>query len=86
MIIYPSPFICNQVCLTIFSCLFLIDFQIDDQKMKEIALSPWIFSEIKGNNPDDWPQGLNEFHEAVLNLKPLSLFHEPVELLHRDFY
>jgi hypothetical protein len=34
----------------------------DEEKIKEIALSPWQFDHIKGNNPKSWPIGLEEFY------------------------
>ena len=62
-----------------------LDFEIDDDQIKEMALSPWIFNQLKGNNPNSWPVGLSDFHKAVSELKPLQLFNEPFELLNSDF-
>ena len=58
---------------------------IDEKKVKEIALSPWLFDHIKGTNPKSWPIGLDQFYTSVLKLKPMEMFYEPFEILHQDF-
>lgn len=49
-------------------------------KLREHALSPWNFDTLPGNNPSNWPQGLDKFIERLESLPMLSLFNEPFDL------
>ena len=53
-------------------------------KFKEHALAAWNFDTLPGNNPLNWPQGLDKFIEKLESLPMLSLFSEPFDL-HNQF-
>ena len=60
----------------------LIDVHLNLDNLKDIALSPWNFDKLPGNNPQNWPVGLEELLEKLGTLPPLFLFNEPFDLSH----
>jgi len=59
-----------------------IEFETNEEQIKEIALTPWLFDHLKGNNPKSWPLGLDDFYNSIMKLKPMDMFYEPFEILH----
>ena len=48
--------------------------------LKESALANWHFDNLPGNNPQNWPIGLDKLNERLLTLPELGLFNEPFDL------
>jgi hypothetical protein len=48
--------------------------------MEEIAYSPWMFPMLPGTNlTGNWVEKLPELYKRIINLKPLTLWHEPFD-------
>lgn len=56
--------------------------------VKDLSLAPWLFQSIAGSQPATWPDSLPGLNEKLLELKPLSLWSEPIEVLagSKDFF
>lgn len=48
--------------------------------LRETAFYTWHFDNLPGNNPKNWPIGLDKFVEKLVSLPELELFHEPFDL------
>ena len=57
-----------------------IEIHTQMDSLREHALAPWNFDKLPGNNPQNWPVGLDSLNERLKTLPELNFFYEPFEI------
>jgi len=60
--------------------LNILEHNLQLDSIKETALANWNFDKLPGNNPQNWPIGLDALNERLRDLPEFHFFNEPFDI------